>query len=71
VVPPRYRRRQRRLAAGAAAAEREMRGSERPALHGSTAIGDRGRLPDHRTGRRGDRRSGGSDRHNPVMETRR
>jgi UDP-GlcNAc:undecaprenyl-phosphate GlcNAc-1-phosphate transferase len=44
-VPPRYRRRRRRLAAAAAAAEREMLAADRPALHGSTAMGDRGRLP--------------------------
>jgi UDP-GlcNAc:undecaprenyl-phosphate GlcNAc-1-phosphate transferase len=48
VVPPRYRRRRRRLAAAAAAAEREMLGADRPALNGSTAIGDRSRLPDRR-----------------------
>ncbi|WP_329136656.1 undecaprenyl/decaprenyl-phosphate alpha-N-acetylglucosaminyl 1-phosphate transferase [Streptomyces sp. NBC_01476] len=51
VVPPRYRRRKRRLAAAAAAAEQEMREAEpgeRPALNGSTAIGDRSRLPDRR-----------------------
>jgi UDP-GlcNAc:undecaprenyl-phosphate GlcNAc-1-phosphate transferase len=48
VVPPRYRRRRRRLAAAAAAAEREMLEPDRPALHGSTAIGDRSRLPDRR-----------------------
>jgi UDP-GlcNAc:undecaprenyl-phosphate GlcNAc-1-phosphate transferase len=48
VVPPRYRRRRRRLAAAAAAAEREMLEADRPALHGSTAIGDRSRLPDRR-----------------------
>jgi UDP-GlcNAc:undecaprenyl-phosphate GlcNAc-1-phosphate transferase len=47
-VPPRYRRRRRRLAAAAAAAEREMRSEERPALNGSTAIGDRALLPDRR-----------------------
>ncbi|MFF6957755.1 MraY family glycosyltransferase [Streptomyces sp. NPDC008317] len=47
-VPPRYRRRRRRLAAAAAAAEREMRSEDRPPLHGSTAIGDRSRLPDRR-----------------------
>ncbi|WP_328469612.1 MraY family glycosyltransferase [Streptomyces sp. NBC_00448] len=46
VVPPRYRRRRRRLAAAAAAAEREMRGPDRPALNGSTAVGDRPRLPE-------------------------
>jgi UDP-GlcNAc:undecaprenyl-phosphate/decaprenyl-phosphate GlcNAc-1-phosphate transferase len=57
VVPPRYRRRRRRLAAGAAAAEREMRSADRPALNGSTAIGDRSRLPDRRSERRSDRRS--------------
>ncbi|WP_405588008.1 MraY family glycosyltransferase [Streptomyces sp. NBC_01190] len=48
VVPPRYRRRRRRLAAAAAAAELEMRAEDRPALNGSTAIGDRSRLPDRR-----------------------
>jgi len=48
IVPPRYRRRRRRLAAAAAQAEREMRAADRPALHGSTAIGDRSRLPDRR-----------------------
>jgi UDP-GlcNAc:undecaprenyl-phosphate GlcNAc-1-phosphate transferase len=47
-VPPRYRRRRRRLAAAAAAAEREMRSADRPALHGSTAVGDRARLPERR-----------------------
>ncbi|SHN35386.1 MraY family glycosyltransferase [Actinacidiphila paucisporea] len=57
VVPPRYRRRRRRLAAGAAAAEREMRSPDHPALHGSTAIGDRSRLPDRRSERRSDSRS--------------
>jgi UDP-GlcNAc:undecaprenyl-phosphate GlcNAc-1-phosphate transferase len=46
VVPPRYRRRRRRLAAAAAAAEREMNGADRPALNGSTAVGDRPRLPE-------------------------
>ncbi|SEF91360.1 UDP-GlcNAc:undecaprenyl-phosphate GlcNAc-1-phosphate transferase [Actinacidiphila yanglinensis] len=46
VVPPRYRRRRRRLAAAAAAAEREMHGPDRPALNGSTAVGDRPRLPE-------------------------
>jgi UDP-GlcNAc:undecaprenyl-phosphate GlcNAc-1-phosphate transferase len=49
VVPPRFRRRRRRLAAAAAAAEREMRSADRPALNGSTAIGDRPRLPERRT----------------------
>jgi UDP-GlcNAc:undecaprenyl-phosphate GlcNAc-1-phosphate transferase len=51
VVPPRYRRRRRRLAAAAAAAEKEMRAgdpADRPALNGSTAIGDRPRLPERR-----------------------
>ena len=48
VVPPRYRRRRRRLAAAAAAAEREMRSADRPALNGSTAIGDRSPLPERR-----------------------
>jgi UDP-GlcNAc:undecaprenyl-phosphate GlcNAc-1-phosphate transferase len=47
-VPPRYRNRRRRLAAGAAAAEREMRSDDRPALHGSTAIGDRAQASDRR-----------------------
>ncbi|MEU6849151.1 MraY family glycosyltransferase [Actinacidiphila alni] len=47
-VPPRFRRRRRRLAAAAAAAEQEMRSGEAPVLHGSTAIGDRSRLPDRR-----------------------
>ncbi|SFF35029.1 UDP-GlcNAc:undecaprenyl-phosphate GlcNAc-1-phosphate transferase [Actinacidiphila alni] len=47
-VPPRFRRRRRRLAAAAAAAEQEMRSGEPPVLHGSTAIGDRSRLPDRR-----------------------
>lgn len=47
-IPPRYRRRRRRLAAAALAAEREMRSADRPALNGSTAIGDRSRLPDRR-----------------------
>ncbi|HEY5836632.1 MraY family glycosyltransferase [Streptomyces sp.] len=51
-VPPRYRRRRRRLAAAAAAAEREMRSADRPALHGSTAVGDRSRLPERRPERR-------------------
>jgi UDP-GlcNAc:undecaprenyl-phosphate GlcNAc-1-phosphate transferase len=46
VVPPRYRRRRRRLAAAAAAAEREMNGPDQPALHGSTAVGDRPRMPE-------------------------
>ncbi|WP_335974760.1 MraY family glycosyltransferase [Streptomyces sp. CA2R106] len=49
VVPPRYRRRRRRLAAAAAAAEREMNGPDRPALHGSTAVGDRPRMPERST----------------------
>jgi UDP-GlcNAc:undecaprenyl-phosphate GlcNAc-1-phosphate transferase len=49
VVPPRFRRRRRRLAAAAAAAEREMRSANRPALNGSTAIGDRPRLPERTT----------------------
>ncbi|MEW2519159.1 MraY family glycosyltransferase [Actinacidiphila alni] len=47
-VPPRFRRRRRRLAAAAAAAEQEMQSGEAPVLHGSTAIGDRSRLPDRR-----------------------
>ncbi|WP_327288669.1 MraY family glycosyltransferase [Streptomyces sp. NBC_01198] len=63
VVPPRYRRRRRRLAAGAAAAEREMSAPDHPALHGSTAIGDRSRLPDRRPDRRSDRNP---DRRSPV-----
>ena len=49
VVPPRFRRRRRRLAAAAAVAEREMRSANRPALNGSTAIGDRPRLPERPT----------------------
>ncbi|MYS20778.1 UDP-GlcNAc:undecaprenyl-phosphate GlcNAc-1-phosphate transferase [Streptomyces sp. DvalAA-14] len=48
IVPPRYRRRRRRLAAAAAAAEQEMLAGDPPALNGSTAIGDRSRLPDRR-----------------------
>jgi UDP-GlcNAc:undecaprenyl-phosphate GlcNAc-1-phosphate transferase len=48
VVPPRYRRRRRRLAAAAAAAELEMHSADRPALNGSTAIGDRAPLPERR-----------------------
>ncbi|MBY8879615.1 MraY family glycosyltransferase [Actinacidiphila acidipaludis] len=48
IVPPRYRRRRRRLAAAAAAAEREMRSADRPALNGSTAIGDRSQFPERR-----------------------
>ncbi|WP_433892765.1 MraY family glycosyltransferase [Streptomyces sp. CA-111067] len=47
-VPPRFRRRRRRLAAAAEEAAREMRAADHPPLHGSTAIGDRSRLPDRR-----------------------
>jgi UDP-GlcNAc:undecaprenyl-phosphate GlcNAc-1-phosphate transferase len=34
-----------------------MRSPDRPALHGSTAIGDRSRAQDRRSERRNDRRS--------------
>ncbi|MBM9503694.1 MraY family glycosyltransferase [Actinacidiphila acididurans] len=47
-VPPRYRNRRRRLAAAATAAEREMHSADRPALHGSTAVGDRTATQDRR-----------------------
>ena len=59
VVPPRFRRRRRRLAAAAAAAEREMRSADRPALNGSTAVGDRPRLPERHS----------PERHNPERYT--
>ncbi|MDF9815690.1 UDP-GlcNAc:undecaprenyl-phosphate GlcNAc-1-phosphate transferase [Streptomyces sp. SPB162] len=47
-VPPRYRRRRRTTQAAQLAAEQLIRSGGAAGVHGSTAIGDRSRLPDRR-----------------------